>query len=344
MGGGGGAPAPRDLYTETAGELKAKADLAPKVFATEAQFGPQYDALSLQSLATTLEGTPETTREMEYNETVDGWKNSMTGEFSETKPDWQQGVAGVHGGAPHGDLFNPWRPYQQTVLRKKTVPVAATKGYLDLAGEVSDRADQMQALSQTRQRSADIADVQNLGPASLQAIMAADPAQAHLINQLTEQSDEELALGTRLSPSQMRLVQQSVRAGQAARGMGFSPADNYGEALGVSQFGTDLQNQRRQQAASTIGIRAGIYGDSFNRVLGRPAANNGAGYMSSAYGIDQQSGPKMFGSTINANDVANSNFNAASAKSISDANNSAAMTSAGIGAGVSLAAAGILAA
>lgn len=340
MSGGGSAPAPPDYYAQTANELQAKVDLAPKVFATEAQYDPQYAALQVQTLRDTLTGTKAGKRQVQTTQNTPGFRNTQTGEFraGSTAPAFYPTVNDRFGNLEQ----NPWMPFTQTNNVTNTIDTPAQPGYLDLAGTVSDKADQLQALSQTRQRSSDIADVGNLGPDSLAAMMKADPQQAALLTGLTDQAQTGLDRGTMLDPSQMRLVQQSVRAGQAARGMGFGPSDNYDEALGLSQFGQDIRNQRLSQAASVVGLRQGTYGDAFGRVLGRPVQPNGSSALQAGYGIDQNSGPRLFGSTVNAGNVFDTAFNAQQANYISGQNNAAATNSAAIGGGITLAATGIL--
>jgi len=137
----------------------------------------------------------------------------------------------------------------------------------------------------------------------------------------------------------LRLAQQSDRARYQGTLSGSGPAGNLNEAIGVSQYAQDLRKQRQQFAAGTVGLRSAVYGDSFNRVLGRPAAATAQTYLGQAGGINQSSGPRMFGSTVNANDVYSSNQNAAAANNAADKAATMTYAGAGIGAG-----AGILAA
>jgi hypothetical protein len=74
-------------------------------------------------------------------------------------------------------------------------------------------------------------------------------------------------LGDQLSPSQRRNIAQSVRAGQAARGMGLGPSDVYEEAIQTSGYGDILRQQRLDNLRSS----AGLYGDVFQATTGRPA-------------------------------------------------------------------------
>lgn len=341
-GGGGGGPAPRDLYTETAGELRAKRDLAPSVYATEAQYDPMYGGLELSNMHDLLFGTEATSRKLPYSEVIHGFRNIETGAFSETDPFAGMSPTTAALLKASGKLPS-WAPWDEQVQRFRTVEVPKQEGYLSMADKASRSADNLAAESATRQRTNNINDYANLGPEALAALKASDPETAKMLDELTRQSQEELQMGTSLDPSQRRLVQQSVREGQAARGMGFGPADNYEEALGVSEFGQEQRQQRRLQASSVIGLRQGIYGDATRQMVSQSGTPYGSDYLSSAYGISHGSGPRLFGSSINANDVADSNFNAANARSIADKNNAAATNAAYVQGGVGLAAAGITA-
>lgn len=351
--GGGGAPANRDLYAETSGELTAKANLAPQVFATESQYDPQYAGLNLSTMDTFLNGSPGGSTQRQFTDNVSGFRNSQTGEFvaGDTAPAWQPRGGGnwtrtgPNPGQWGGGVSNvdPWTPFVQQNLDTRTINTPASRGYLGLASDVNTAADAMTAASNTRQRASNISDAANLGPQATQALMAADPQQAQLMQSITDNAQQGMDAGTNLTPAQMRLVQQSVRQGQSARGQGFGNADTYGEAMGVSQYGQQLQQQRIANAGSAAQQRFQYYGAPAMNMATAPGANNGNQYLSQGYGISSAVGPKLFGSDINANDIANSNFNAANARNISDANNSAALTSAGISGGVGIASAGLLA-
>jgi hypothetical protein len=343
MGGSPKATPPRDLYTETAGELKAKADLAPKVLATEQEFRPQYTALDLQSIDQLLKGIPGGTRDLEYTEMVTKYRNPITGEMSDSPRTTTGGSAiGTNRDGSAKFQTTQWEQVRVPVLSKRSVKTEATPGYLDIADTVADRVANIEARGLSAQRGADIKDVMELGPKSLEAIQASDPRSAALIESLTNDATDELALGENLNPAQLRLAQQSIRSrGQGTLG-NIGPSGDFKEALGISQYAQNLRDKRRAYATGVVGLRQGVYGDGFNRVLGRGAAASPTDALSNAYGISQGAGPSMFGSSINANDVADSNFNAAAARNNAKANNNAAMTSAGISGAAGLASAGIL--
>lgn len=334
MASGGGAPQ-RDLYAETAGELSAKANLAPKVYATEAQFRPQYNALDLQSIDQLLNGIPQGSKELEYTELVTKYRNPETGELSD-KPGTATSNRRDARGNPVGVAL---QPVQMPVMRKRSVATQATPGYLDIADRVAGKASEIEAKGLSTQRAADIADVSKLGGISLAAMQNADPRTAALIESLTTDAQSELDAGYNLTPAQLRLAQQSVRARHQGTLGGTGPAGDLNEAIGVSEYAQNLRNQRRQFAAGVTGLRSGVYGDAFNRVLSRPAAASPTAALNTAYGISSAAGPRMFGSTINANSVNDWNANAAATNAAAKANNNAALAGAGISAGVGILAA-----
>lgn len=335
MGSGGGAPE-RNLYAETAGELKAKADLAPKVYATEAEFRPQYNALDLRSIDQLLNGVPGGEEQLEYTEMVRKYRNPETGALSDTPGTSYERRAD---GRIIASSARPWEEVQTPVLRTRTVPRAATPGYLDIADRVADRASAIEARGLSTQRAADIQDVADLGGKSLSAVQQSDPRTAALIEALTSEASDELGLGYDMSPEQMRLAQQTIRARNSGTLGAVGPSGDVREAIGVSKFAQDLRDKRRQFAAGTVGLRSAVYGDAFNRVLARPAAASPTSSLNTAYGISSAAGPRMFGSTVNANEVFSDNQNAAAANDAARRAQNQTYAGAGIGAGAAVLAA-----
>lgn len=334
MGSGGGAPQ-RDLYAETSGELNAKANLAPKVFATEAQFRPQYNALDLTSIDQLLNGIPASSHQMDYTELATKYRNPLTGEMYDKPGAYKTGKTNRNGEAISAQLESVQVPVQ----RSRTVNTAATPGYLDIANRVSDQAAAIEARGLSTQRAADIADVSKLGGVSLAAMQSADPRTASLIEGLTTDAQSELDAGYNLTPAQLRLAQQSVRSRAQGTLKAGGPAGDLNEAIGVSQYAQDLRNQRRQFAAGVSGLRSATYGDAFNRVLNRPAAASPTSTLGTAYGISSNYGPRMFGSTVNANDVYSSNQNAAAANAAAKQAQNQTYAGAGIAGGAAILAA-----
>jgi hypothetical protein len=178
--------------------------------------------------------------------------------------------------------------------------------YTDIYGPLSR---QQAALSNTAQRGADIQDVLNLGPEATRAFRQANPEQAALLDELNRQAQSELGMGATLDPSLLRQVQQSVRAGQAARGQGLGPSDIYTEAMTTGQAGQNLRNQRRGFATQMVGLNAQTTTDPFMAVLGRPSSalpySTQVGAMGQSRAMNQDPFQNAF-----AQDIYSSNQNA----------------------------------
>lgn len=144
------------------------------------------------------------------------------------------------------------------------------------------------------------------------------PESEGLYGELNRQALEELQAGSQLTPSMTREVQQNVRAGQAARGMGFGPTDVYEEAMTLGSAGEALKASRR-------GFAQGVYGMDVART--QPAA---AAALQSVFGeIPTPPGASPFNPY--ASDLYNTNFNADWTNKISVRNYNAAMNAALMG-------------
>ena len=334
--GGGKAPQ-RNLYAETSDELRAKADLAPSVYATEAEFNPKYTALELQGLEQSLLGTKAGTKQLDYIETVTKYRNNRTGETLDYQPTGR--AAGITDARTGKTTADTWSQIQLPVSRSRTVSTPAQMGIVDIGEQIAGRIAQVDSKNLSAQREADIADVSRLGGLSLAAQQNADPRTAALIESLTTDANEELGMGYDMSPAQMRLAQQSVRARGQGTLWNIGPSGDLKEAIGVSQFAQQLRQQRRDNATRAVALRQGTYGDSFGRVLGRSASASPQSYLGQAGGLTKSAGPQLFGSSINANELYSDNQNAAAANSAAKSSATQTYAGAGIGAG-----AGILAA
>ena len=146
-------------------------------------------------------------------------------------------------------------------------------------------------------------------------------------------------LGSRLNPEQERAVTNAQMGRAGANGWGYNPGDVARTAMATTDYAQQLEDKRRQYAAGVTGLRSGYYGDAFQRVLGRPAGTSTQSWYNTAMGTLGNAGTPNFGSSINANDLFSSNQNAAATNAATQANNNAAMTGAGISAGVGLLAA-----
>jgi hypothetical protein len=186
-------------------------------------------------------------------------------------------------------------------------------GLLSMYSQLTPQLGNISAAANTQQRSADIADVNNLGPQATQALLNANPllntslqranslnapinnAQTNLLNSqitngsvtnaLNQQAQNLLSTNGALSPEEQRQADQQTRAAYAARGL----------AMGPQAIGAEVQNRlinqynRNQQNISTA---SGINQNYINN-LGQAAQLNNAqmgmdrGYATQMVGVNQ---------------------------------------------------------
>jgi len=154
--------------------------------------------------------------------------------------------------------------------------------------QIAPTMGEVEAISRSRSRAGDIADIETLGPQARAAIKAASPQQAALADSLTAQAQSGLNAGSRLTPEQQRQVEQQTRGSFAARGLAGSPTAGLQEAVRSQMSGAGMQQQRSQQAMGALGASQGVYGDVFQQVLGRPSQAFGAstGFVGQAQGFN----------------------------------------------------------
>lgn len=270
--------------------------------------------------------------------------------------------------------FQPLYAGLQTDVAKRSLLGAnGNDGLLSLyQNAVQPQLSQISSGANTAQRTADINDVANLGPGAVAAIKAANPEQQALLKQanagvagqanedplvtmLRQQAADELGRGASLDPSLARQVQQTTRAGQAARGFGYGMPDLQQEALFTGQAAEQLRQNRRNFASGVVGLtgqdrtqRLGNLGqvaqmnaagnvDPMMAILGRSSTAYNPGMIQQGYGAAQQSGANLFNpESAYAGDIYNTNYNGAAAAKIASANNQSALIGAGISAAGSI--------
>jgi hypothetical protein len=171
---------------------------------------------------------------------------------------------------------------------------------------------QLTASTNTAARTADIADVANLGPASYAAIRGYDPAVTGTLDTLNQQAQQQLALNGALDPFTQRALQQNIRTSQAARGMGTGVND----AAAESYYLTSTQEARRAQnqtlASGVASQTAAYYGDPFQQVLSRTSGQT-SGTPSVSYTANQ---PSAIPSTSNLAGLAGQGYTASTNASV----------------------------
>lgn len=102
----------------------------------------------------------------------------------------------------------------------------------------------------------------------MEALRKADPQGMAGLDSLSQSANEDLKLGRNLNANQNRQVEQSVRGGQAARGMGYGPTDIYQEMLQKLGYGDQLLAQRQQQAMNVSQVRTALGSRGVDAALG----------------------------------------------------------------------------
>lgn len=213
----------------------------------------------------------------------------------------------------------------KTVDRNLVINMPNSPGLLSMyENDIAPAIARTNSATASMSRGADIADLNRYSPELRMALRSANPEGAGLLDTLTNQAQSDLNMGAGLNPSEMRTVSQSVRGGQAARGMGMGPMDNFQEALKSLNYGRGLQDQRRGFASNVLGQNQSFYGDPSLAILGRSSGTGSAaqGFLGQA---SQMPGAPDLSRT--AGDIGGSLFNARSAAEIAGSNNDAAMAS-----------------
>ena len=310
------APPPRDLAKEMEATLRAQLKLAPEQYASEAYWQPKYAELGRKT--------------------------------------WEENLFGTKG----------------------------QRGMLDMAREAQVGIDQTASESNSRMRGYDVADLERLGPSAVEAIRNANPEQKALIMKLNreamglgsddpyskmlrdqamggydpivqemrDQAQSELALGSKLDAATSREVQQNIRAAQASRGMGMGGGDMYQEAMGLGSAGEALRSNRRAFAGGVVGMSGqdklarqlaternlqqqfGLMGnvaginaanavDPMLAILGRPSGS----YQPALAQGGQYGGDRFNTMNPYAADLYNTNYNGEAAARIATAKNKSAL-------------------
>ena len=111
-------------------------------------------------------------------------------------------------------------------------------------------------------------EAQALTPQWIQGERSANPGAASLLDTLTNNTSRDLSYGTELTPAEQTQLNQSVRSGQAARGMGFGPSDVFGESMADTGFGQQLYQERMGAAQGLVPTLQGFYGDPIGEISG----------------------------------------------------------------------------
>jgi len=213
------------------------------------------------------------------------------------------------------------------------------RGLLDLySKEIAPRMSALERDSQAGQREADIAAVEKFGPRATAAMRAANPQNTALLDAITKQSMGDVEAGYNLPAGLQSTVNQATRSGQAARGLGFGPADAYSETLAQSDAANQWRGQNLDRGMRVAATNSATQTDPFLAILGRPASSPGAAMGLLGSGTNASGGAAgRVGGMFNpmdpyASDLYNTNYNANAASLIGAKNALAGITGSALGA------------
>jgi hypothetical protein len=206
-----------------------------------------------------------------------------------------------------------------------------TPQLLDLYETSQQRLGTMDREQLDLQRGGDIAAIEKYGGRARAALDAANPEQAALLRELNAQAQSDLSAGGQLSGWERREIQQSSRAGGAARGMGYGSQDVAMESLAQLQGANTRRRQRQGFAQSMVGMNKATAADPFMAILGRPSSMNpmmSGGVVGQAGGFNP--GAMFSPESQYAGDIYNQNYQGQLAARTASAKNRASIIGAGM--------------
>ena len=215
---------------------------------------------------------------------------------------------------------------------------------MDIAQQITPQLLDLYETSQTRlgamdreqldlQRGSDIAAIEKYGGRAREALDAANPEQAALLQELNQQALSDLRLGGQLNAGDQRQLSQAARGAQAARGFGYGINDAAIESWAQLQGSEQKRRQRQGFAQSMVGMNKATAADPFMAILGRPSSMNpmmAGGVVGQAGGFNP--GAMFSPESQYAGDIYNQNWQGELAARTASASNRASMIGAGLGA------------
>lgn len=117
-------------------------------------------------------------------------------------------------------------------------------------------------------RQGNVNQVGGLSPQIMSILRGYNPQQAGLLDTLTSQAQQQLALNGALDPATQRTLEQNVRGSQASRGLGYGPGDAATEAFYQAQTQEARRAQNQAFAGNVATQTANTYRDPFSIMLG----------------------------------------------------------------------------
>jgi len=200
------------------------------------------------------------------------------------------------------------------------------RGLLDAyTQQIGPQLSALDRQASAAQREADIADVGRLGPQVRESMRALNPEATALLDSLNQQTTSDVQAGYNLPGGLRNVVNQSTRAGQAARGLGYGPSDAYAETLAQSEAANRWRGENLSRGMQMAGVNAATQTDPYMAILGRSATTPGAasGLLGQGQGFGAQSQSvydRFDPNNAYAQDLYNTNYNAQAASKIAQGN------------------------
>jgi hypothetical protein len=221
-------------------------------------------------------------------------------------------------------------------LTDELMGVNGQPGYLSTyANEVVPTITGAQTAANTATRTANVADMNNLGPAAAATVRSINPGQTALMDSLTQTATDQLNLGTQLDPDTASNITSSVRNNWASRGLGTSAPASLDEAMQLYAGGQNLLQQRESSAGAVAGMNNSFYTNPVLSMMDFTSNAPAGGQTLTATGANQAGNSAVIPQN-SAYDMFNTAFNASTAGQIAGNNNRAALEAAGIQAGGSI--------
>jgi hypothetical protein len=224
-------------------------------------------------------------------------------------------------------MYGPQYQQLQIDMMKSAMPQV-----MDIYTNVAPQLQALDAANTRAQREADISAVRDLGPQATEAMKAANPQMAQLIDSMTSQAQAGLDAGSKLTSDQSINAQQASRQAWAARGLAGSPAAGLDEVLTERMAGAGEQDRRRQFAGGVVGMQQSAYGNPFQAILARPVGSSAAQLAMGQQSLGMQPGRIFNPESQYSADVFGANAQTKLAASTANAANQAAVWSSWINA------------
>lgn len=241
----------------------------------------------------------------------------------------------LFGGDPFRSLRWQRVPGQQIELRGGSPPPGFTQGSSNVPGVSvwNSRAQWRPVFDEQPpgylQMYGDIFDT--LGPMMRSVYEGAYPELTGGLEQALGAARNDFASGYNMTPAERRLLEQNVRASQAARGMGYGGADVAAESLAKTQAGMGLYQQRFGNLLNVLGQYASSMPNPFGvgqSIFNTARAGSGAAAQRLIDPFNSYS-QDLFNTNFNAGafeEIAAMNNRMAGAQSMSNAPNNAIST------------------